>query len=158
MQSMDKLDLILQKLEQVDGKLQKFDERMDRFEERMDRFEVRQQQFEEKQNRFEEKQIKFEERQTRFEERQTKFEERLDSLDAGQKELFQMTKAIIHRQELTDARLEALTLDVHKIHGLMVSFQASQDRQDKILEILSMRSLEQESDIRELKRSVNLKL
>lgn len=91
MQSMDKLDLILQRLEQVDGKLQKFDERMERFEDR-------QQKFEERMERFEGRQQQFEERQSRFEERQSKFEERLDSLDAGQKELIQLTKTILHRQ------------------------------------------------------------
>ncbi|MFM9328720.1 hypothetical protein [Paenibacillus mesotrionivorans] len=89
--------------------------------------------------------------------RQPRFEQRLDNLEAGQKELNQLTKAIIHRQEMTDAKLEALTLDVHKIYGMMVSFQASKERQDKILEMLSLRSLEQEGEIRDLRRAIYAK-
>ena len=137
---MDKLDLILEKLEQMDARQQRFEERQGKFEER--------------QGKFEERQEKFEERQQKFEERLDRFEQRLDNLDAGLKELFQLTKAIIHRQEMTDAKLEALTLDVHKIYGMMVSFQASQERQDKILEMLSLRSLEQEGEIRDLRRAI----
>lgn len=134
---MDKLDLILEKLEQMDARQQRFEERQEKFEERQQRFE---------------------ERLDRFEERLDRVEQRLDNLEAGQKELFQLTKAIIHRQEMTDAKLEALTLDVHKIYGMMVSFQASQERQDKILEMLSLRSLEQEGEIRDLRRAIYAKI
>lgn len=126
---MDKLDLILQKLDQMDERQQRFEDRLERLEER----------------------------QQRFEERQNQFEQRLDILEAGQQDLLQLTKAIMHRQELADAKLEALTLDVHKIHGMMTAFQASQERQDKILEILSLRSLEQEGTIRDLRRGLYAK-
>lgn len=64
----------------------------------------------------------------------------------------QLAKAIRDRQEETDAKLESLTMDVHKIHGELSSLKQGQDRQDKILEALAMRSLEQETELRDLKR------
>lgn len=42
---------------------------------------------------------------------------RLGSLESGQSELHHITTAIRDRQEETDAKLEALTMDVNKIHG-----------------------------------------
>ena len=71
----------------------------------------------------------------------------------------QLTKAIFHRQEETDAQLDAISMDVHKLHGEMSGIKEAQDiiihgqeRQDKILESLALRSLEQETELRELKR------
>lgn len=50
-------------------------------------------------------------------------------------------------------------MDVNKLHGVVTSHTElintlvkSQERQEKILETLALRSLEQETDIRELKR------
>ncbi|WP_260842602.1 hypothetical protein [Siminovitchia fortis] len=43
-------------------------------------------------------------------------------------------------------------MDVHKVHGEIASLKHGQERQDKILESLAMRSLEQETELRDLKR------
>ena len=64
----------------------------------------------------------------------------------------QLIKALYHRQEETDAKIENLSHDVHQIHQELTSFKEGQERQDKILESLAMRSLEQETELRELKR------
>lgn len=64
----------------------------------------------------------------------------------------QLTKAIHHRQEITDTKLENLSDDVHKLQGELSSLKEGQVRQDKILESLAMRSLEQETELRALKR------
>ena len=74
---------------------------------------------------------------------------------------------IIHdRQEETDAKLESLAMDVHKLHGdvtstmeeqdhykvLLQQLAAGKERQERILERLSIRSIEHETDITELRR------
>lgn len=74
------------------------------------------------------------------------------TLDAGLKEIYQIVRALWDRQEETDAKLDSISMDVHKLHGEVTSLKEGQDRQDKILQSLAMRSLEQETELRELKR------
>ncbi|WP_435922743.1 hypothetical protein [Paenibacillus sp. DYY-L-2] len=62
-----------------------------------------------------------------------------------------IVRAIRDRQEETDAKLDALSMDVHKLHGEVASIKEGQERHEKILEKLSLRSIEQEADIHELK-------
>jgi len=83
---------------------------------------------------------------------------RMGSLESGQAELQLITRAIRDRQDETDAKLEALAMDIHRLNGTVESIQADvselkkgQQRQDKVLESLAVRSLEQETDIRRLK-------
>lgn len=80
----------------------------------------------------------------------------------------QMIRAIYDRQEETDARQEALTMDVHRLHGEVTSIKEEQAmhsdilqklaegqaRQEKILERLSVRSIEQEADILAVRRAI----
>lgn len=80
----------------------------------------------------------------------------------------QMIRAIYDRQEETDARQEALTMDVHKLHGEVASIKEEQilhsdilkkladgqARQEKILERLSVRSIEQEAEILAVRRII----
>ena len=47
--------------------------------------------------------------------------------------------------------LEALTMDVHHATGDVTSLKQGQERQEKILGTFALRSLEQETDLRELK-------
>lgn len=79
--------------------------------------------------------------------------QRIQNIESGQKELNQMVRVIHDRQEETDAKLESLTLDVHKVHGELSSLKQGQERQEKILETLALRSIEQESELREVKRA-----
>lgn len=85
--------------------------------------------------------------------------EKLELLESGQKKLNQIVQAIRDRQENSDAKLESVSMDVHKLHGEMTNIKETQqilihgqERQDKILESLALRSLEQETELRELKR------
>lgn len=80
---------------------------------------------------------------------------RIGNLEAGQSEIHQITTAIRDRQDETDAKLEALTMDIHRLNGTVeaikedvTELKKGQLRQDKILESLAVRSLEQETDIR----------
>ena len=84
---------------------------------------------------------------------------KFEILESCQKELHQIVRAIRDRQENTDAKLESISMDINKIHGEIVSIKETQqiliqgqERQDKILESLALRSLEQETELRELKR------
>lgn len=62
-----------------------------------------------------------------------------------------IVRAIRDRQDETDAKLDALGMDVHKLHGELTSVKATQDRHEKILDKLATRSIEQEADIHQLK-------
>lgn len=80
------------------------------------------------------------------------------TMKAQLEEHTQLLKAIHHRQEETDAKLEALAMDVNKLHGLVAdhdeklnSIMAIQERQEKILERLALRSIEHEVNITELR-------
>ncbi|KEF40255.1 hypothetical protein M670_00277 [Schinkia azotoformans MEV2011] len=75
------------------------------------------------------------------------------------KETNEIVHAIRDRQEETDAKLDSLSMDINKIHGVVTEHTEiiqklvkSQERQEKILERLSLRSIEQEQDIAELRR------
>ncbi|MDU0332572.1 hypothetical protein RW092_20585 [Paenibacillus sp. 3LSP] len=83
---------------------------------------------------------------------------RIGSIESGQAELQHIIRAIRDRQEESDAKLEALSMDVHRLNGTVEAIKEDlselkegQQRQDKILESLAVRSLEQETDIRRLK-------
>jgi hypothetical protein len=53
--------------------------------------------------------------------------QKLESLESGQAELQQITRAIRDRQEETDAKLEALSMDVNKIYGNTVRIEQKLD-------------------------------
>ena len=64
-----------------------------------------------------------------------------------------IVRAIRDRQEETDAKLDALSMDVHKLHGELTHLKEGQERHERILEKLSLRSIEQETDISALRRA-----
>lgn len=64
-----------------------------------------------------------------------------------------IVRAIRDRQEETDAKLDALSMDVHKLHGELTHVKEGQERHERILEKLSLRSIEQETDISALRRA-----
>lgn len=57
----------------------------------------------------------------------TQIFDKLVSIESGQSELHQITTAIRDRQEETDARLEALAMDMNKIHGSTVRIEQTMD-------------------------------
>lgn len=58
-----------------------------------------------------------------------------------------------YRQDETDAKLDALSMDVHKLHGELVTLNERQERHERILERLSLRSIEHEANISGLRRA-----
>lgn len=60
-------------------------------------------------------------------------------------ELQQMARALRDGQEELKAQMESMSLDIHKLVG-------RQTRQENIISTLSMRSIEQESELRQLKK------
>jgi hypothetical protein len=62
-----------------------------------------------------------------------------------QDELFKVTQAINHNQDIANAKIEPLTMSDHyNIQDILTALKDGQERQDRILESLGMRSLEQE--------------
>ena len=104
------LQQILHKLEHIDTKFDQLDMRFERIESRLDQFETR---FEKIESRLDQFETRFE----KIESRLDHMDERLTSLEAGQQELYQISRAIQDRQVETDAKLEALTIDIHYFHG-----------------------------------------
>jgi len=43
--------------------------------------------------------------------------QKLETLESGQQELKEIVVSLRDRQEETDAKLESLTMDVHKLYG-----------------------------------------
>ncbi|MEK3935032.1 hypothetical protein MKY41_06885 [Sporosarcina sp. FSL W7-1349] len=78
----------------------------------------------------------------------------IETLKSGQAELNDIVRVIRDRQDETDAKLESMHMDLHKVIGETAALKQGQERQDKILESLALRSLEQETELRHLKRSV----
>ncbi|WP_066322932.1 coiled-coil domain-containing protein [Anoxybacteroides amylolyticum] len=56
-------------------------------------------------------------------EEQKAIREEQEALKNGQKELYDLVNALLHRQEETDAKLEALTMDVHHMRGEMTAMK-----------------------------------
>lgn len=54
---------------------------------------------------------------------QKRLEEEQAYLQSGLKELNELMTALLHRQDETDAKLEALATDVHSIHGEIASLK-----------------------------------
>ncbi|EJL45902.1 hypothetical protein P4U99_15085 [Brevibacillus agri] len=97
-------------------------------------------------------------------------EEKIDQLLEGMNELRLVTRAILDRQDETDAKLEALTMEVHQLKGEvaelkhdvavlkqdvaelkqdvallkqdMADVKDGQDRHERVLETLALRALE----------------
>lgn len=92
--------------------------------------------------------------------------DKLDAILQSIKELQQVTHAIFDRQEETDAKLEALSMDVHHIKGDVATLKEDvailktdvamlkegQQRHEKILETLALRSIEFETALRGLQK------
>jgi len=96
--------------------------------------------------------------------------DKLDLLLEGMNELRQVTRAILDRQDETDAKLEALTMEVHQLKGEVAELKRDvaelkqevtelkqdvavlkqdvadlkdgQDRHERVLETLALRALE----------------
>lgn len=75
--------------------------------------------------------------------------EKLDILIEGMNELRSVAHALMDRQDELDAKMEALTLDVHQLKADVAELKQDvaelkegQDRHERILETLALRALE----------------
>ncbi|MBG9941402.1 hypothetical protein ABE237_05450 [Brevibacillus formosus] len=75
--------------------------------------------------------------------------EKLDILIEGMNELRLVAHALMDRQDELDAKMEALTLDVHQLKADVAELKQDvaelkegQDRHERILETLALRALE----------------
>ncbi|MBP3040947.1 hypothetical protein J9303_15775 [Bacillaceae bacterium Marseille-Q3522] len=98
---------------------------------------------------------RLDEHDKRFDKNDARFdhlETEQDLMKAQLSETTQIAKAIYHRQEVTDAKLDALSIDVHLLHGKVEQHQqtlnAIKENQKSISEILG----EHEIAIRSLRR------
>ncbi|WP_096202381.1 hypothetical protein [Bacillus sp. FJAT-45350] len=77
---------------------------------------------------------------------------RVGNLEAGQKELNEITRGIRDRQEDSDAKLEAISMDVHHLHGKVESgnekLQTIHEDHKSMIELIG----EHEISIRSLRR------
>jgi len=104
----------------------------------------------------------------------------IHSLKSGQSEFYQIYRALRDRQDESDAKLDGMAMDVHRMQGDVTALKEGQiamqsdiavmrtdiselkegqrvmlsiqQEQQKILERLSIRSVSQEADIAELRR------
>ena len=72
---------------------------------------------------------------------------KLEALEEGQKELSQISRAIRDRQEETDAKLEAMAMDVHKLHGKV---EAQNEKLNAVSDELHTFRRETKSNFRQL--------
>ncbi|AMV09655.1 hypothetical protein ABS784_10095 [Geobacillus sp. G4] len=112
---------VLDRLNAMDGTLQKLVEGQERLE--REQIAIRQEQEE---IRKEQQEIRKEQQEIRLEQQRLRQEQ--DSLRAGQKELNGIVAALLHRQDETDAKLEALAADVHQLHQEFASLKQTVDR------------------------------
>ncbi|MED3750465.1 hypothetical protein [Geobacillus stearothermophilus] len=136
------LTQVLDRLSAMDGTLQKLVEGQERLEReqiaiRQEQEEIRKEQQEirkeQQEIRKEQQEIRKEQQEIRKEQQEIRLEQQRlrqeqDSLRAGQTELNGIVAALLHRQDETDAKLEALAADVHQLHREFSSLKQTVDR------------------------------
>ncbi|WP_051870792.1 hypothetical protein [Geobacillus vulcani] len=119
---------VLDRLNAMDGTLRLLVEGQERLEReqiaiRQEQEEIRKEQQE---IRKEQQEIRKEQQEIRLEQQRLRQEQ--DSLRAGQKELNGIVAALLHRQDETHAKLEALAADVRHLHQEFASLKQTVDR------------------------------
>jgi len=142
------LQLILGEVKEMRSEQRQFATKLDSFETKLDSFETKLGSFETKLGSFETKLGSFETKLGSFEITQ-------NSLVAGQKELNQVVGAIIINQETTNAKLDALTMDVRRLEGNTHRIERKLDEQSAVirgdLRFLNHRVADLEMDVAEIK-------
>lgn len=109
---MEKLDGLVTKVDSLEQKFDNLETRIDNLEDRFDKLEIK---FDNLEDRFDKFEVRFD-----------KLETKVDNMQAQLNESTQMLKAIIHRQDETDAKLDQIAMDVHKLHGQVSSLTDNQ--------------------------------
>jgi SMC interacting uncharacterized protein involved in chromosome segregation len=76
--------------------------------------------------------------------------DKLDLILEQIKELKLITSSVANRIEESDAKLDALSMDLHKVIGQVTALQETQERHERLLEKLALRSIEQETWVEKL--------
>jgi hypothetical protein len=71
--------------------------------------------------------------------------DKLDLILEQIKELKLITSAVRNRVDESDAKIDALSMDLHKVIGQVTALQESHERHERLLEKLTLRSIEQET-------------
>ncbi len=77
--------------------------------------------------------------------------DKLDLILEQLKELKLITSAVINRVDESDAKIDALSMDLHKVVGQVTAIQESQERHERLLEKLALRSIEHETLVEKYK-------
>ncbi|WP_373231761.1 hypothetical protein [Cohnella sp.] len=80
--------------------------------------------------------------------------DKLDLILEQLKELKLITSAVVNRIDESDAKINAISLDIHKIVGQVTAIQESQERHERLLEKLVLRSIEQETWVEKYKNLI----
>ncbi|MDP4098794.1 hypothetical protein OIN60_18860 [Paenibacillus sp. P96] len=91
--------------------------------------------------------------QKTLEEGQKVLEKGQQALEGRQTELYQISLAIRDRQEETDAKLEAMVMDVHQLHG---KIEAQIEKLHAVSDELHIFRRETKSDLRNIKGHMRL--
>ena len=78
--------------------------------------------------------------------------DKLDLILEQIKELNQISSAIRNRIDESDAKIDALAMDLHKVIGHVTAIQENQERHERLLEKLALRSIEHESWIEKFEK------
>ncbi|WP_281886532.1 hypothetical protein [Paenibacillus sp. YYML68] len=76
--------------------------------------------------------------------------DKLDLILEQLKELNSLMTAVRNRVDESDAKIDAMSMDLHKVIGHIKALQDGQDRHESILEKLALRSIEHESIVEKL--------
>ncbi|MBE1553373.1 hypothetical protein [Sporosarcina limicola] len=94
----------------------------------------------------------------KLDERVGKLDERVGSLESGQKELFQITRAILDCQEEADAKLEILSMDVHRLHGDVKELKVRFIDISKDVEFTYLKTSKHEMEIYKIKQDLDMRV
>ncbi|WP_106497315.1 hypothetical protein [Lentibacillus sp. Marseille-P4043] len=137
-------------LKQILSELQKTNQRMVGFEKRMDGVEKHIIGFEKRMIGFEQHMVGFEKRMDGFEQRMIGFEQRFDNLDKDMKELK------VGQEQLKDNTINRVGSYIEEIaKHVDVRFDEVKDTlddQQRVIDTLAIRSVKNESEIKEFKR------
>jgi len=111
------LEKILHVVTDIQKELQDIREEQKAIREEQKAIREEQKAIREEQKAIREEQKAIREEQKTFREELKLIREEQEALKNGQKELYDLVNALLHRQEETDAKLESLTMDVHRMHG-----------------------------------------
>ncbi|GBF76268.1 hypothetical protein PA598K_04723 [Paenibacillus sp. 598K] len=71
--------------------------------------------------------------------------DKLDLILEQLQEINSIFSAVRNRVDETDAKMDSVSMDLHKVLGYVTALQDGQERHERLLERLALRSIEQET-------------